>query len=190
MTATDLRDIAQNVAQRAEAQGSVSADDIRDELSRAGAPTDLWTDVLALARPALIYRRGRYHHVGTGGVRLREVKDHRGRAAEAVRQLLQRHKEHADRVERREEPRIDFVHPVKVQTADQRESTFLTRDVSPGGIRLVGTRGLLGQKIRVWMPGPDGQGSWCFRVQILWTSALGEDLFENGGTFLDGESAS
>jgi hypothetical protein len=189
MTSTDLRAVAAAVVRRAEAQEAVTADEIQDELTRAGAPADLWRDVLALARPSLNYRQGRYHFVSGVSPRLREEQDHRGRAARAVRELVSQHKAATDPVERREEERTDFMHPVKVQTADRREHTFLTRDISPGGIRLVGTRGLLGQKVRVWVPRPAGEGSWCFRVLIVWTSALGDELFENGGTFLDGERA-
>jgi hypothetical protein len=189
MTATDLRDIAAAVVKRAEAQGAVTADDIQDELTRAGAPPELWKDVLALARPSLSYKQGRYHFVAAASPRLREEKDLRSRAAEAVRELVRQHRAAADRVERREEERLEFVHPVKVQTSDQRELTFLTRDLSANGIRLIGTRSLLGQKVRVWIPRPAGAGSWCFRVQVVWTSGLGEDLFENGGTFLDSEAA-
>jgi|SRR5262245_9390320 len=189
MIATDLRDIAATVVKRAEAQGAVTAEDVQSELSRAGAPEDLWKDVLALARPALSYRLGRYHFVAGASSRLREELDHRGRAAEAVRELVRQHRALGERGERREEERLDFVHPVKVQTPDQREFTCLTRDVSASGLRLIGTRSLLGQKVRVWLPRPGGEGAWCFRVQILWTSALSEELFENGGRFLDSESS-
>ncbi len=189
MTATDLRDIAAAVVRRAEAQGAVTPDDIQEELGRAQAPAELWKDVLALARPSLSYRQGRYHFVAASP-KLRQEQDHRGRAALAVRELVRQYRAVGDRVERREQERIDFVHPVKVQAADGREFTLLTRDLSASGIRLIGTRGLLGQKVRVWIPRPAGEGTWCFRVQVLWTSALGDDLFENGGVFLDGEGGS
>ncbi len=188
-TATDLRDIAAAVIRRAETQGAVTAEEIKLELARADAPEDLWKDVLALARPSLSYRQGRYHFVQDSH-RAREDKDHRGRAVETVRELMKQYRSVRSQVERREDERVSFVEPVKVQTSDSREMTFLTRDLSSHGIRLVGTRSLLGQKIRVWVPRPAGAGSWCFRVQVLWTAALGEDLFENGGTFLDGESSS
>ena len=54
----------------------------------------------------------------------------------------------------------------------------LTRDLSASGIRLIGTRRLLGQKVTVRLGGFD------FQVRILWTCPVGDDLVENGGTFL------
>ena len=79
---------------------------------------------------------------------------------------------------------IDVVQPVKVRTEDAREFTCLTRDLSATGIRLVGTKRLLGKKIEVHLAGGADAPGWCFTVRILWTCPLGEDLFENGGSFL------
>ena len=66
-----------------------------------------------------------------------------------------------------------------------RQFTLLSRDLSLTGIRLVGTRRLLGQKVRVSLPQGDGTEACTFVVRILWTCAIGDDLFENGGTFLE-----
>ena len=63
--------------------------------------------------------------------------------------------------------------------------TLLTRDLSTNGIRLVGTRRLLGQKVHVLIPRRDKATPWKFRVRILWTCAIGDDLIENGGTFIE-----
>ncbi len=72
-----------------------------------------------------------------------------------------------------------------MQTEDRREYTLLSRDLSTTGIRLIGTRSLLGQKVRMVLT-PDDQAEACvFLVRILWTCAIGDDLFENGGTFLE-----
>ena len=54
-------------------------------------------------------------------------------------------------------------------------------DVEMGGTD--GTRRLLGQKVRVHIPAPEG-GHVEFVVRILWTCPVGEDLVENGGAFV------
>src|SRR5439155_732705 len=86
---------------------------------------------------------------------------------------------------RRQEERIAFVQSVQVQTEDGRQTTVLSRDLSPTGIRLVGTRSLLGQKVRVLLPTGEKNSLIPFVVRILWTATVGEDLFENGGTFVE-----
>ena len=88
--------------------------------------------------------------------------------------------------ERREQDRIDFIQPVRVLTADGQEHHVLSRDLSPSGIRLIASRSLLGQKIDVLIPGTrESEATW-FRVRVLWTCVVGDDLFENGGMFVDG----
>jgi hypothetical protein len=188
MTPTELQDIARAVIRRAQQQGSVLPEEVRDELTRAGQPDTLWKDVLALARPSLSYRDGRYHYVSTVSARAQEEQQSQQRIRAAVGQLISRHRAAAGPVERREQDRIEFVQPVLVRTEDGREFTLLSRDLSPAGIRLVGTRRLLGQKVRVQVPASEesaGGPAPTFLVRILWTCAVGSDLFENGGTFLD-----
>ena len=86
--------------------------------------------------------------------------------------------------------RVDFAQPVTVLTEDGLRFTLLGRDLSATGIRLLGTRRLLGQRVRVLISLPAGAGPgqtqavWSFQVRILWTCAVGDDLFENGGTFI------
>jgi len=71
-----------------------------------------------------------------------------------------------------------------VAAEDGREFPLLTRDLSSTGLRLIGTRRLLGQKIHVFVPAGEGEGTWDFLVRILWTCPIGEDLVENGGSLL------
>jgi hypothetical protein len=98
----------------------------------------------------------------------------------AVRALSDQHQAPpAD--ERRHEERIDFVHPVKVVTEDNREFTMLSCDLSATGIRLVGTHRLLGQRVRVVVPTP--AGPFASAVRVLWTCPVGDELVENGGCF-------
>jgi hypothetical protein len=187
MLSTALQGIADSVVRRARLQGFVTARDIRGELTRAGESDDLWKDVLALVRPALRYRSGRYHYTPTASDGVRAEPTQKQRIHEAVRELVRQHQAATNQVNRREEDRVDFIQPVKIRTEDQHEYTLLSRDLSPSGIRLVGTRRLLGQRVRVLIPRPDNEPPWGFVVRILWTCALGDDLFENGGTFLETE---
>ena len=78
---------------------------------------------------------------------------------------------------------------VQAQSEDGREFTLLSRDLSTTGIRLIGTRSLLGQKIRLRIPRTDDGGPWYFLVRILWTCAVGDDLYENGGLFVEASTA-
>ena len=107
----------------------------------------------------------------------------------AVRKLIRLHRAASRGDDRRELVRTDFVQLVKVRGDDGREHTLLSRDISAAGIRLVGTRRLLGQKVRVFVPAPSSAPAdtpgWTFVVRILWTCSLGDDLFENGGVFLE-----
>jgi hypothetical protein len=73
--------------------------------------------------------------------------------------------------------------PVRVVTADGRELTFLSRHRSASDILLIGPCALLGQKVRVLLPDPDGAPRGLV-VRILWTCPVGAELVENGGAFL------
>lgn len=184
MTASSLQGVADRVVRRAQSQGSVVAKEVREELARAGLADDLWKDVLALARPSLTYRRGRYYYTAPVSDRVRAEQSQQADVRSTVEQLVQTYQAaEAARVERREQGRHDFIQPVKVVTEDQRTLTFLSRDVSSTGIRLIGTRRLLGQKVHILVPSGDGN-TLDFHVRILWTCPVGDDLIENGGSFL------
>jgi hypothetical protein len=144
-----------------------------------------WKDVVALARPSLSFRRGRYYYSALVSARVRQEQEHQEGIQTAIRQLITQHRADAERVERREQDRITFVQPVKVRTEDAREFTLLSRDLSPTGIRLIGTSRLLGQKVWIELPRTDQPRPWTFLVRVLWTCAVGDGLFENGGTFVE-----
>lgn len=185
MPATALQDIVAAVVRRAERQGYVLPEDVRAELARAGAPESLWKDILALARPSLCYRDGRYCIARPASPRAQEEQEQLRRVREAVGRIVSRRHPLPPEAERREHPRTDFVQPVLVCTEDGGEFTLLSRDLSPTGIRLIGTCRLLGQKVRVHVPSPGDSRPVEFLVCVLWTCALGDDLVENGGRFLD-----
>jgi hypothetical protein len=49
----------------------------------------------------------------------------------------------------------------------------------------VGPRRLLGQKVHVLFSRPGGRPPFDFLVRVLWTCAVADGLFENGGAFLE-----
>jgi hypothetical protein len=184
MNANDLSNITAAVVSRAREHGFVLPREVREQLTAAGLSEGLWKDVIESARPPLHLRGGRYYYAAAVSDRARQQQDQQQAVRRAVRQLIRAHRASAAAVERRGQDRIDFIQPVTVRTEDGREFTLLSRDLSTTGIRLIGTRRLLGQKVRVLVPRPDGATAWSFLVRILWTCAVGEDLFENGGAFL------
>jgi hypothetical protein len=182
MISTNLQGVAELVIRRAQRQGFVVPREVREELTGAGISQNLWKDVLALARPSLSYRHGRYYFDSPASARVRAEQSQQRDVHRAVRRLIRaRHSATTD-VERRGQERVDFIESVKVRTEDGREFTLLSRDLSATGIRLISTRRLLGQKVRVLIPAADP--AFEFLVRILWTCSVGDDLIENGGTFL------
>jgi hypothetical protein len=185
MISANLQGVADFVVRRAQRQGFVLPREVREELANASLPESLWKDVVALARPSLTYRRGRYYYSTPVSDRVRQEQSHQRDIQKVVRQLVKQHRAAASEVERREEDRYNFVQQVQVITEDKREFTLLSRDISPTGIRLVGTKRFLGQKVRVEIPRTDTTTPSSFLVRVLWTCAISEDLFENGGTFIE-----
>ena len=61
MIAVNLQGIAEQIVHRARRQGYVSPREVREELTQAGFQEELWKDVVAQTRPALIYQSGRYY---------------------------------------------------------------------------------------------------------------------------------
>jgi hypothetical protein len=185
MIMTNLQGVAHALLRRAQRQGFIVPKEVRQELGDAGLPADLWREVLALVQPPLSLRQGRYYYTPSTGGQLVTEQSRQRTIQRALRQLIRDYKAEASRTERRQHGRIDFIQPVKVLTQDRRELTLLTRDISTTGIRLISTRSLLGQKVRVQIPRGEQQEPRCFLVRILWTCAVGDDLFENGGSFLE-----
>jgi hypothetical protein len=103
----------------------------------------------------------------------------------AVKELIRQYKQSNASEERRRQGRFEFLQTVKVRLENDRELAVLSRDLSADGIRLVGTTSLLGQKIQVIIPRPGQPEPLVLKVRILWTCAVGDGLFENGGSFLE-----
>jgi hypothetical protein len=185
MPTMTLKDVADLVVRRAQRQGYVVPRDIRAEMKQAGLPEEQWKDVVNLARQSLNCRQGRYYHITALSPRLQQEQMQQRLIQRAIRRLIRRHQQQTNSPERRQQDRVDFVQPVTVEMEGGRQCTLLSRDISLTGIRLVGTRRLLGQKVRVSLPQEEGAEPYTFLVRVLWTCAVGDDLFENGGTFLE-----
>jgi hypothetical protein len=184
MVRTELRNVVDTVLRRAQRQGYVVPRDVRDELSQAGLPEMEWKEVLDNARESLHYRQGRYYFIEVLRPRLHEQQSQQQIVFHTVRELVRRHQAAMAETERRQQERIDFIHPATVQTADEQKLRVLTRDLSPTGIRLLGNRSLLGQRVQVHLAPESGSRGCTFLVRILWSCAVGDGLFENGGVFL------
>jgi len=189
MITTNLQGVTAQVVRRARRQGYVVPREVREELTQAGLPGEMWKEVVTQTEPLLICRSGRYYFPAPVSEPMRQEMTQQERIRRAVRRLIRAHKEVA-RVERRRQDRMDYIQTVRVRTEDGNEFTLLSRDLSSTGIRLVGTRRLLGHKVRVSIPLDNNAEEKChFMVRILWTCAIGDDMFENGGNFLDVENA-
>jgi hypothetical protein len=185
MMTVDMQAVAEAVVRRAERQGFIVPREIREEVTHAGLPESTWKEVLELARPNLNYRHGRYHHLHPVSERVQQAHSQQQAVQSALRQIMTHHRKEAKNHERREQERIEFVHSLRVETEDNRTFHVLSRDLSITGLRLISTRSFLGQKIRVTLPRTEKSGPWTFAVRVLWTCAIGDDLFENGGAFLE-----
>jgi hypothetical protein len=185
MPAATLQQVAETVVRRAQRQGYVVPRDVRAELRLANLDEERWKEVVELTRAALIYRQGRYYHKAAVSPRLEHEQRQHKAIEKALRPLIRRHLREAREHERRSQARIDYVQPVKVQAEDGKEYTLLTRDLSTTGVRLIGTRRFLGQKVHILLPREEGEAPYRLLVRILWTCAIGDDLFENGGSFME-----
>ncbi len=180
-----LQEVADAIVRLAQRQGFVVVRDIRTELKLASLPEDEWKAVAALAKASLNYRQGRYYHLSAVSPRLQKEHEQQRVIHKAIRQILKNHRAAAKKDDRRGQNRVDFIQPVKVHTEDGKEFALLSRDLSPTGIRLLGTKQLLGQKLRIDLPVGDDAPPCRIMLRVLWTCAVGDDLFENGGSFME-----
>jgi hypothetical protein len=182
MASPEMQNVADAVLQLAKRQGFVAARDIRAELRIAGLKEDAWKDVIELTG-ALVLRQGRYYPKDAISPRLQKEHAKQQAIIKAIKKLIKSHKSKNKTDERRGQVRVDFVQPVKIRTEDGKEFALLSRDLSATGVRLLGTKRLLGQKVQLELP--NGEAPCRVLVRILWTCAVGDDLFENGGSFVE-----
>jgi hypothetical protein len=187
MASSELHTVASAVLRLAQKQGHVVPRDIRDELARAGLDDSRWNEVVELLRESLHYRQGRFHLIAApGSPRLEEEQHKRQEVHDIVQNVLREQQAKTDRTERRSEERIPFSRHIRIQTEDHQELTVMSQDLSSAGIRFIANRSLLGRRIRVLLPHSNAdEPPVTLVVRILWTTAAGDGLFENGGSFLE-----
>ena len=185
MTPADLQPVADSVLRLAKRQGFVLSRDVRSELRIAGLPEESWKDAIALIHTSLVHRQGRYYHKESYSPRLEKEHAQQQAIQKVIRKLIKQHRSRGKGDERRGQARIDFIQPVKLRTDDGTECTLMSRDLSATGVRLLGTKRLLGQKVQLDLPSGEDAPPCRLLVRILWTCAVGDDLFENGGSFVE-----
>ncbi len=184
--ATDpLQRVAEAVVRRARQQGYVVPKDLRAELRLAGLEESNWKLVLEHVRNELVYRQGRYYLLTTMSPRVRETQTQQNAIQKAIRDILRHHRARQRESERRGQKRVELIVPAILTLEDGQTHRLMSRDLSPTGIRLLGTKRLLGQKLQLTLQLEGDQPTLRLLVRILWTCSVGDDLFENGGTFLE-----
>src|SRR6476469_8705606 len=106
MSQLSLQPIADAVLRLAKRQGHVQTRDVRAELRVAGLAEQHWKEVLALARPTLVYRQGRYYHKEAFSPRLQKEHAQQHAIQKIIRQILKQHRRRSKDDERRGQARI------------------------------------------------------------------------------------
>jgi hypothetical protein len=175
----DMQQVIAAVGRHARLQGFILREEICAALARVGMPEAQWLDVVSLAGDMLTPRNGRYYYYSTALPNDRVQR----RLHRAVRRVINAYRSSA-RDERCHRGRFEIVRPVLVETEDGRSVTLLTSNLSTRGIRLIGPKSLLGQKLRVSLVNDKSSTPLCLLVRIVWSSRVSEGLCENGGLFL------
>lgn len=181
----ELQPVADAVVNLAKRQGFVTMRDVKSELRIAGHGEDAWKDVITLAQSQLVHKQGRYYVREGFNPRLQKEHAQQQAIAKVIRKIIRNHRNASKRDERRGQARVDFIVAVKVRTEDGHTYSLMSRDLSATGVRLLGTKRLLGQKVELELPDSGGAPLCRISVRILWTCAVGDDLFENGGSFVE-----
>jgi hypothetical protein len=87
------------------------------------------------------------------------------------------------RDDRRRRDSTGGTYEVQVRAENGRVATLLGSDVTATGMRLIGPRSLIGQKLEVTIP-RDGPGK-CVLVRVVWSRLVSDGLWENGGAVLE-----
>jgi hypothetical protein len=172
------------VLRRAESRGYVLPEEIREEMRRLGLSARLWSEFIQRAGSLLTFQNGRYYYVPPlSSNRLRE-EERQLHVRALLQALIDSYKRSHHHVERRSADRMEVIWPVTLTLEDGTIHRALTRDISVSGIRFLGSRSLLGQRVTAHLAlNPEQQHS--FTVRILWTCEAGDNLYENGGTVLE-----
>lgn len=176
--------VKEAILRRAESRGYVLPREIREELQRLGFDGRRWREFIRQAGSLLTYKNGRYYYLpALNETRLRE-EERQLHVRALLQALLEQHKRTHHREERRAADRMEAIWPITLILEDGSVHRAVTRDISAAGIRLLGSKSLLGQRIIARLTLQPGQ-EHVFAVRILWTCEAGDQLYENGGTVLE-----
>jgi len=181
---TDLKTLVEALHRRAQARGFISPKEVKQELAEAGVGEELWKEVVKSARPLLQYHGGRYYFVPGVSPRRHAHEEMHLQVRAWFQAVAQHQKRQAKGEERRGSERVTFVQPVSLTLESGETHRVMSKDLSPSGIRFIGTRNLLGQKVKATLASPNGR-SCTFSIRILWACEVGDGLYENGGIFLE-----
>jgi hypothetical protein len=176
--------VKEAILRRAETRGFILPREIREELQRLGLDGQQWREFVRQAGTLLTYRNGRYYYVPAWNeARLRE-EERQLHVRALLQALLEHHKRSQHRQERRGAERMEVIWPITLILEDGTLHRAVTRDISAAGIRFLGTKSLLGQRVIARLSLGSEQ-EHVFAVRILWTCEAGDQLYENGGTVLE-----
>lgn len=179
-----LKSLVEAVKRRAQAKGFILPKEVKEELASAGLAEGLWKEVLNSARPVLQYHGGRYYFVPGVSPRRQEHEEMHLQVRAWLQSVAKQQKEVAEGEERRGSERVTFVQPVTLTAEDGASHRALSKDLSPSGIRFIGSKNMLGQKLKATLSSPTGS-SRTFWIRIVWACEVGDALYENGGTFVE-----
>jgi hypothetical protein len=180
-----LETLTEAILRRAEEKGSLAAREIRQELVRVGAKEDQFKEVIDKAGERLELRQGRYYYLPMTSPRRKEQELQQQEVLSAIQNLVLQYRRKAGALplDRRESGRVELFQPISLLINSKETHRVLIRDISVTGVRLLGCWDLLGQKVQFSLAHPDGSRVE-FVVRIVWTCQVGDNLFENGGTFV------
>jgi hypothetical protein len=183
---TELQEVVDSVVRRARKQGYVVPTEVREELARFGVSEDCWKEVIRRTDGGLHFRRGRYYFVSPLSRSATRIDERRREVRRIAMQLIRDYRAARVHQERRQQRRIPLILPVRVITERNRKIPCVTQDMSPTGVRLVGSTRLQGQRVHVLIPQREhGKGQHCFIARIVWSIEVGDGLVENGGLLLE-----
>lgn len=191
MTTPDLQAVAKSILLLAENNGFVVPRDVRNELKAVGLPETDWKKIIEYLRESLNYRQGRYYFIKPSSPRLVKQKSSQDAIRSAVESLMENTSVLPVDNNRRQETRHNFPFPIQAQSEDGENFTVLGRDLSSTGIRIVSGKSLLGRKLVLCLKNSTNHfdREISLLTRIVWTESVGDGLYENGGTFLDVETA-
>jgi hypothetical protein len=173
MNPAEVQRVTEAVLRRAQRQGSIVEGEIREEIAQAGLPEADWRAVLSLLGLALVPEAGWYRYPAPA------AEAGRPDLAQADRELLGQYERVAGRQGVAEPGGGLGPYPVRVRTeTGQQLPALLMLAPSLSSVRLIAVTSLLGYKVRILIPRPQGGDVVSWDVRVLCAMRLADGLFE------------